>query len=173
MNISNITAVAPSIFRHRKIIFARRFAVTWLSAAAAVVMWRVNVGTPIDDSRLMVASAILAFAAVFFLIRGVIVLPWQKRRILKIHRALDEMQYRVVHSLLERNTTGMRRVRSPRAKLEIDLLWADYHTRCKGDVVATHAALRRAGERATLPAEIRAVTVRWFQLYWTSGSYGP
>lgn len=173
MTISNIAAVAPSIFRHRKIVFDRRFAVTWLSALSAVVMWRVNVETPIDDTRLLVAAAILAFAAVLSFIHGVIALPWQKHRILKIRRALDKMQYQVARSLLDRSTTGIRRVLSSRAKLEIDLLWADYHTRCKDDVVATHAALRRAGERAILPAEIRAVTVRWLQLYWMSGANGP
>ncbi len=172
MTPSDIAAVAPSIIRHRKIIFARRFAVTWLCGVAAVVVWRVDVQFAIDDSRLIMAGAILAVGAVLWLISGVTVLPWQKRRISRIRRALDEMQYRVARSLLDRGTTGLRRLLSPRARVEIDLLWADYHTRCKGDSVATHAALRRAGERAILPLEIRMVTVRWLQLYWMSGTYG-
>jgi tetratricopeptide (TPR) repeat protein len=173
MTLSDIAAVAPSILKHRKIIFAGRFAVTWLCAVVAAVMWRVDVEFATDDSRLMVSAAILAVVGVLWFIRGVSVLPWQNRRISKIRRALDEMQYRVARSLLDRGTTGLRRLLSPRAKVEIDLLWADYHTRCKGDSVATHAALRQATGRALLPVEIRMVTVRWLQLYWMSESYGP
>lgn len=172
MSVSDLTAAVRGMFKYRKIVFSRRIAPALILAVAAIGLLNLYRTVHSEYSViLIIAACVFCGFSIFWLLSNVLLLPWEKRRIASIRRSLDKMEYREARKLLDKASTGFRKLLMPPGRIELDLLWADYHTYSKHNNIATHEALGRANIRVLFPWEERDVTIRWLQLYWLTGTH--